>query len=79
AIIRDLSEKKRNEDLLKKSEQLAMIGQLAAGVAHEIRNPLTTLKGFLQLMKENAEGDFYLGVIQGELDRIEIITNEFLA
>ena len=79
AIIRDLSEKKRNEDLLKKSEQLAMIGQLAAGVAHEIRNPLTTLKGFLQLMKENAEDDFYLGVIQGELDRIEIITNEFLA
>jgi PAS domain S-box-containing protein len=79
AIIRDLSEKKRNEDLLKKSEQLAMIGQLAAGVAHEIRNPLTTLKGFLQLMKENAGDDFYLGVIQGELDRIEIITNEFLA
>ncbi|MCA1064102.1 PAS domain S-box protein [Rossellomorea sp. AcN35-11] len=79
AIIRDLSEKKRNEDLLKKSEQLAMIGQLAAGVAHEIRNPLTTLKGFLQLMKENAKDDFYLGVIQGELDRIEIITNEFLA
>lgn len=79
AIIRDLSEKKLNEDLLKKSEQLAMIGQLAAGVAHEIRNPLTTLKGFLQLMKENAEDDFYLGVIQGELDRIEIITNEFLA
>ncbi|WP_064094201.1 PAS domain-containing protein [Rossellomorea aquimaris] len=79
AIIRDLSEKKRNEDLLKKSEQLAMIGQLAAGVAHEIRNPLTTLKGFLQLMTESAQDDFYLGVIQGELDRIEIITNEFLA
>ncbi len=78
AIIRDLSEKKRNEDLLKKSEQLAMIGQLAAGVAHEIRNPLTTLKGFLQLMKESSD-DFYLSVIQGELDRIEIITNEFLA
>ncbi|WP_175986946.1 PAS domain S-box protein [Bacillus sp. Marseille-Q1617] len=79
AIIRDLSEKKRNEDLLKKSEQLAMIGQLAAGVAHEIRNPLTTIKGFLQLMKESAEDEFHLKVIQGELDRIEIITNEFLA
>ncbi|MCA1055942.1 PAS domain S-box protein [Rossellomorea aquimaris] len=79
AIIRDLSEKKRNEDLLEKSEQLAMIGQLAAGVAHEIRNPLTTIKGFLQLMKESTEDDFYLKVIQGELDRIEIITNEFLA
>ncbi|MEL3973540.1 PAS domain S-box protein [Rossellomorea oryzaecorticis] len=79
AIIRDLSEKKRNEDLLKKSEQLAMIGQLAAGVAHEIRNPLTTIKGFLQLMKESTEDDFHLKVIQGELDRIEIITNEFLA
>jgi PAS domain S-box-containing protein len=79
AIIRDLSEKKRNEDLLEKSEQLAMIGQLAAGVAHEIRNPLTTIKGFLQLMKESAEDDFHLKVIQGELDRIEIITNEFLA
>ncbi|MCP3738230.1 PAS domain S-box protein [Rossellomorea sp. BNER] len=79
AIIRDLSEKKKNEDLLKKSEQLAMIGQLAAGVAHEIRNPLTTLKGFLQLIKEQANDDFYLEVIQGEIERIEIITNEFLA
>ncbi|WJV18374.1 PAS domain S-box protein [Rossellomorea marisflavi] len=79
AIIRDLSEKKHHENLLKKSEQLAMIGQLAAGVAHEIRNPLTTLKGFLQLMDERKEDDFYLTVIKGELDRIEIITNEFLA
>ncbi|MFD2680103.1 PAS domain S-box protein [Bacillus seohaeanensis] len=79
AIIRDLSEKKRQEDLLKKSEQLAMIGQLAAGVAHEIRNPLTTLKGFLQLIVESSNNSFYLEVIQGELDRIELITNEFLA
>ncbi len=78
-IIKNLSAMKQTEDLLLKSEQLAMIGQLAAGVAHEIRNPLTTLKGFIQLFKEDSREVNYYDVILDELNRIETITNEFLA
>ncbi|TDL30680.1 PAS domain S-box protein [Jeotgalibacillus sp. S-D1] len=77
-IIQDLSNRKLTENLLKKSEQLALIGQLAAGVAHEIRNPLTTLKGFLQLMAEEQRDSPYIEILQKELNRIEFITGELL-
>ncbi|RXJ04352.1 PAS domain S-box protein [Anaerobacillus alkaliphilus] len=50
---RDITEKLQTEELILQWEKLSMVGQMAAGVAHEIRNPLTSLKGFLQLMKSN--------------------------
>lgn len=79
-IYRDIRDKKQTDELLKKSEQLALIGQLAAGVAHEIRNPLTTLKGFVQLLKEDFHDQSnYYDIMMEELNRIEMITNEFLA
>lgn len=77
-IIQDISNKKMTENLLKKSEQLALIGQLAAGVAHEIRNPLTTLKGFLQLLAEEQRDSRYIDILRKELNRIEFITGELL-
>ena len=43
-IVRDITERKKTEELLNKSDTLAAIGQLAAGVAHEVRNPLTVIK-----------------------------------
>ncbi|AZB42603.1 PAS domain S-box protein [Bacillus sp. FJAT-42376] len=78
-ILRDLSEKKKTEELMLQSEKLSVAGQLAAGIAHEIRNPLTAIKGFLQLMrtKEN-RGDQYFDIVFGELDRIELILSELL-
>src|SRR5690606_5734094 len=45
-IIRDISNRKRTEELILQSEKLTLAGQLAAGIAHEIRNPLTSLRGF---------------------------------
>lgn len=45
-ILRDISERKQTEELMLKSEKLSIAGQLAAGIAHEIRNPLTAIKGF---------------------------------
>lgn len=80
SIIRDITDQKNTEELLRKSEKLAIIGQLAAGVAHEIRNPLTSLKGFLQLFHEmRMTNKDILQVMLGEIDRIEMITDEFLS
>lgn len=80
SIIRDITDRKDTEELLRRSEKLAIIGQLAAGVAHEIRNPLTSLKGFLQLFHEmRITNKDILQVMMDEIIRIEMITNEFLS
>jgi PAS domain S-box-containing protein len=78
--IRDISERKGAEELLRRSEKLSVIGQLAAGVAHEIRNPLTCLKGFTQLLKGRSQGQFpYIEIMESELDRINFIVTEFMS
>lgn len=78
-VARDISERRKTEELLLQSEKLSIAGQLAAGVAHEIRNPLTALKGFLQLMKsEGNSNSNYLEVMLSELNRIELIVSELL-
>ncbi|NEW08548.1 PAS domain S-box protein [Paenibacillus sp. SYP-B3998] len=75
----DITEQKKTQELLIKSDKLSAVGQLAAGVAHEIRNPLTALKGFLQLLKTNSPKEqYYIEIMQKELQRIEFIVNEFL-
>ncbi|WP_223869775.1 ATP-binding protein [Paenibacillus sabuli] len=58
------------------SDQLAMAGMLAAGIAHEIRNPLTSLRGFLQLLR--ADKQRYSDIMLAEVDRINEIVNELL-
>ncbi|MCI3923037.1 PAS domain S-box protein [Paenibacillus sp. TRM 82003] len=80
SVIRDLTERKRSEDLIIRSEKLSIIGQLAAGVAHEIRNPLTSLKGFTQLLKRDLGQKYhYLDTMMSELDRIHYIVDEFMS
>lgn len=78
AIIRDIRERKATEDMMRRTEKLALTGQLAAGVAHEIRNPLTSLKGFVQLLREQGSNQRYCEIILEEVDRIEDILNEVL-
>lgn len=77
-IARDVTERKQAEERLRFTEKLLAVGELAAGVAHEIRNPLTTLKGFVQFMREGHRDDTYFTLMESELERIELITNEFL-
>lgn len=78
-IIRDFTERKKTQELLLNSEKLSVAGQLAAGIAHEVRNPLTAIKGFLQLMDANAEyQESYSRIINSEVDRIELILSELL-
>ncbi|MFC0270686.1 PAS domain S-box protein [Metabacillus herbersteinensis] len=78
-ILRNISDRKRAEELMIQSEKLSVAGQLAAGIAHEIRNPLTAIKGFLQIMQpEREEKGHYFEIIFSELNRIELILSELL-
>ncbi|MCM3726352.1 ATP-binding protein [Neobacillus cucumis] len=66
-------------NLSRLSEKQATAGQLAAGIAHEIRNPITAIKGFLQLlMGENVGNRIYFEIINSEIDRIEEILKELM-
>ncbi|ASZ66880.1 PAS domain S-box protein [Bacillus cereus] len=81
SISRDITERLKTEELLRKSEKLAVVGQLATVMAHEINNPLTAMKGFMQLLKstENENNQGYINIISSEIERIESITTEFMA
>lgn len=79
--LRDITENALLEEQLRKSSTLNVVGELAAGIAHEIRNPMTALKGFIQLLEDGVasrENEMYFSVIKTELTRIESIINEFL-
>ncbi|PLR97739.1 hypothetical protein CVD19_08445 [Bacillus sp. T33-2] len=79
-VFKNITEKLEMEEQLRKSDTLNILGQLAAGIAHEIRNPMTALKGFIQLLSNNMgkENPMYFHVISTELQRIDSIINEFL-
>ncbi|SFC26243.1 PAS/PAC sensor signal transduction histidine kinase [Bacillus sp. 491mf] len=81
SISRDITERIKTEELLRKSEKLAVVGQLSTAIAHEIKNPLTAMKGFMQLLKtvENETNHHYIDIVSSEINRIESITNEFMA
>jgi PAS domain S-box-containing protein len=79
SIGKDITEKmEETERLLQKSEKLALLGQMAAGIAHEIRNPLTSIKGFIQLLRTSTRKEEYFDILLTELDRINDIVGEFL-
>lgn len=75
---RDISERKKAEELLVRTEKLSVVGQMAAGVAHEFRNPLTSIKGFAQLLQQGNEKPLYIEIILSEVRRLEAIVGEFL-
>ncbi|GAA5415204.1 sporulation kinase A [Paraliobacillus ryukyuensis] len=78
-LVKDITDKKESEELLIRSEKMSVAGQLAAGVAHEIRNPLTSLKGFIQLLQAGVEQkeQFYQIMID-EIEKIDTISSELL-
>lgn len=80
-VSRDRTEYLETEELLQKSEKLAAVGQLATAIAHEIRNPLTAIKGFMQLLTEKTSKEelTYMNIISSEIERIEMITDEFMS
>ncbi|AOV08418.1 PAS domain-containing sensor histidine kinase [Sporosarcina ureilytica] len=78
--ITDFTEKTMLKQQLAHKGSLLEVGQLAASIAHEIRNPITTLKGFTQLLKATANDETlkYLNVIDDEIQRMELILSEML-
>ncbi len=80
--IRDITSQKQLEEKIVKAEKFSVIGELAAGIAHEVRNPLTSVKGFLQLLgrkfNEDKQISQYINIMLGEISRINHIISEFL-
>ncbi|MGM0836453.1 MAG: ATP-binding protein [Bacillota bacterium] len=61
-----------------RAEKLNTLGELAASIAHEVRNPLTVVKGFLQLMHKEDKKYPYIPLVLSELGRAESIINDYL-
>ena len=78
----DITKRKLAEEEMARLDRLNLVGQLAASIAHEVRNPMTTVRGFLQILKsrdtlhENSE---YYDLMISELDRANGIITEFLS
>lgn len=69
----------KREVIIARSERLRIVGELASGMAHEIRNPLTTIKGFLQISRTNGYNiEPWYNMIMEEIDRMSELTAEFL-
>ncbi|PKM39352.1 MAG: PAS domain-containing sensor histidine kinase [Firmicutes bacterium HGW-Firmicutes-8] len=82
SIMTDITERKQLEKELLRLERLNLIGEMAAAIAHEVRNPMTTVRGFLQLFKSKSEyiqDKEHLNLMTEELDRANSIISEFLS
>lgn len=78
----DLTKKKLAEEEMARLDRINLVGELAASIAHEVRNPLTTVRGFLQILKgreTSPENSEYYDLMISELDRANGIINEFLS
>lgn len=81
-INRDITEEKRIKQQMQRLDQLNLVGQMAAGISHEIRNPMTTVRGYLQRVLMKKDFIQYHEVFQlmiDELDRANSIITEFLS
>jgi two-component system, NtrC family, sensor histidine kinase PilS len=78
----DLTELRRLEAVSRRSERLAMVGQLAAGVAHEIRNPLASISGSIELLRQGpvaSEDDRTLmAIVHREIQRLNVLIGDLL-
>jgi two-component system sensor histidine kinase PilS (NtrC family) len=78
----DLTELRQIEEEMKRVEGLALIGEMAAAIAHEIRNPLASISGSIQLLKEGFSmqdvNRRLMDIVMREIDRLNHLVNEFL-
>jgi PAS domain S-box-containing protein len=80
-VMKDITKEKKMEVEMARLDRLHLVGEMAAGIGHEIRNPMTTVRGFLQMLGEKKDcskyKDYYDLMIE-ELDRADSIITEFL-
>ena len=81
-VLRDLREIKQLQEKVRRAEKLAAIGKLAAGVAHEIRNPLSSIRGFAQFLskslKDSPKEQEFAQTMVAEVDRINRVVTDLL-
>jgi len=81
-IFQDLTRLKDIEEQLKRADRLRALGELAAGMAHEVRNPLASISGSVQVLKDNVvlDGDnkHLMDIIIRESDRLNTLITDFL-
>ncbi|MFA6809406.1 MAG: ATP-binding protein, partial [Eubacteriales bacterium] len=78
----DITEKKNLEKKMERLERLHIMGEMAAGIGHEIRNPMATVRGFLQILGGKEECNMYksyFDLMIEELDRVNDIITEYLS
>ena len=82
AVVRDISRLRQLEDEVRRGETLAAAGQMAMGLAHEIRNPLSAIRGAVQLMQrelgDEARWGEYTAVLLKEVTRVNSIIEMLL-
>ncbi|HEX6438499.1 MAG TPA: ATP-binding protein [Candidatus Binatia bacterium] len=81
-LVRNLTQHKEFEEDLKRADRLAMVGTLAAGLAHEIRNPLGGIKGAAQLLRRSLDPGSslieYTNIMNREVDRVNLLIEQLL-
>lgn len=78
----DITEKNKFNQEMEHLDRLSIVGKMAASIAHEIRNPLTTVKGFLQLLQKKQDCASYMEyykIMITEIERANVIISEFLS
>jgi two-component system, sporulation sensor kinase C len=83
SIVRNITEQKQMERQMARLDRLNLVGEMAASIAHEVRNPITAVRGFLQWMgqKKEMEQQYqeYFAVMIEEIDRANSIITEYLS
>ncbi len=80
-LVKDATEERSLQDQLKHKEKMAAVGQLAAGIAHEIRNPLAGISGSIELLSQdtkNPDDQKLMRIILREIDRLNNLITDFL-
>ncbi len=79
---KDLTQIHEMEDHLRQMDRLAMMGQMAAGIVHEIKNPLASISGSIQMireeLKEDGPGDRLINLVSREVEKLDALLNDFI-